>query len=158
SLQIRGGLLSVGNPFSFPTFNFTEPSQVDSLSLSGVLNGGGDLTIARSFLFNFGTLSGIGGTYIAPEATMELRGGTLDGRPITVAGTLRGTGPVQFRRSPILEIQQGGTFEAANNFTLTTTNWEFWQTGNGEIGQINVFGRFVTEPDAFARVGLQVNV
>src|SRR5262249_51941702 len=105
-----------------------------------------------------GQLSGTGDTTILTGATMELRSGVLDGRPIRVAGTLRGIGTVDFRRSPLIEVQSGAAFTAADGFWLRTTNFESWNTGNGEIGQLNLFGRFPPDPGAVVRIGLQLNM
>ncbi len=156
SLHMRSGILSQSSGF---TFTYSEASQVSELRVGGHFIAAGDLTVTHH-LSAGGTLSSSGEIYIAPSATMELLGGLLDGGTISVAGRLLGKAGAfqQFRRSPKIEIQRDATFEVQNGFNLFTVAWEFWNAGNGEIGQVNLFGRFTVQEGASVRMGLYINV
>lgn len=156
SLHMRSGILSQSGG---TTFTYSEASEVSDLFIGGQFIAAGDLTVTNH-LSAGGTLASSGEIYIAPSATMELPGGLLDGGTISVAGRLIGKAGAfqQFRRSPKIEIQQGATFEVQNGFYLNTVAWEYWNAGNGEIGQVNLFGRFTVQEGASIRMGLYLNV
>ena len=74
------------------TVTLDVPATVTNLTLTGNVTGSQNLIVTSTFNWNGGTQSGSGTTSIPAAAVMNLSGyGTLDARPLNVAGTFNVT-------------------------------------------------------------------
>ena len=85
---------------------------VSTLTLGGTLNGSQPITITTAFNWNGGTLTGSGGTSI-PIGSVATLGSysTLDGRPLTIAGTFNETSSYYFYMLNNASLTNSGTID-----------------------------------------------
>jgi uncharacterized repeat protein (TIGR01451 family) len=108
------------------TVTLDVPVTVASLTVNGVLTGSQSITVTSTFNWGGGTLSGSGTTTIPATATMNLAGyGTMDGRALSIAGTLN--------------VTSSYYFYMMNNATLTNSGLIDFQ-GDGGIYQNGALG------------------
>ena len=102
-----GDTASIGN-----TVTLDVPVTVATLTLTGTLTGPQPVSVTSAFNWNGGTQSGSGTTTIPSGSVMTLGSyGTLDGRTVSLAGTLNMTGSFYFYMQNNASIANSGTID-----------------------------------------------
>jgi hypothetical protein len=101
------------------TLSLTADSTVTTFTQSGgTLNGGGSLTISSLFSWPSGTETGPGTTTVPQGSSLNVSGGTLDGRHLVIGGTATLTGGLHVGDGAVIDVTSTGSLAVGDNQSM----------------------------------------